>query len=257
MPWDADQYEKFKAERAAPFEDLFALIDQRPGIGVIDLGCGTGDLTAQLATRLPNSEVLGLDTSPQMLERAAQHSTASLRFEQRAIEDAPSAWNRAWDLVFSHAALQWIDDHHDLIPKVFALVAPGGQLAVQVPSNHGHLTHQLILELANEEPFASALGGWRRRSPVLAIDEYATLLHQAGATNIVVFEKVYAHHLESPDALVEWVRGTALVPYLERMDAATQETFLHEYRRRIHGRVPTGPTFYPFRRALLAATRPT
>ena len=131
---------------------------------VVDLGCGTGELTRRLGDALPGSDVLGLDRSPEMLARAASQARPGLRFELGNIEDAGGDW----DLIFSHAALQWVEGHATLIPRLLSRLRPGGQLAVQVPSNHGHPTHSLILELAGEEPFRSALGGWRRISPVLA-----------------------------------------------------------------------------------------
>ena len=213
MPWDPEQYGKFQSERFAPFDDLFALIRPRAGMRVIDLGCGTGELTARLAERLPASDVLGIDSSAEMLARAAPLTRQGLHVEQRAIGDVAGKW----DLVFSHAALQWIEGHEKLIPALLALVAPGGQIAIQVPSNHNHPTHTLIEETASEQPFRDALAGWTRTSPVLTIDAYASLLHDHGATEITAFEKVYAHTLEGSDALAEWVSGTALVPYFERL----------------------------------------
>jgi trans-aconitate 2-methyltransferase len=252
MPWDPEQYRKFQAERFAPFDDLVALIDVRSNLRAIDLGCGTGELTARLSDLLPGSDVTGIDSSAEMLARAAALARPGLRFEQRAIEDAEGAW----DLVFSHAALQWVDDHATLIPRLFSLVAPGGQLAVQVPSNHHHDSHVLIRETASEEPFRAALDGWTRTAPVLSIDAYAGQLFALGAERIVAFEKVYAHVLEDADAIADWVKGTALVPYLERLPASLRDAFMKRYRGKLRARWPESPVFYPFRRTLFAATRP-
>jgi trans-aconitate 2-methyltransferase len=252
MPWDPDRYHQFERERAAPFEDLLALIRPRPAMHVVDLGCGTGELTRRLAGALPGSDVLGLDRSPEMLARAAGHARPSLRFESGAIEDAGGSW----DLIFSHAALQWVEDHSTLIPRLLSLLRPGGQLAVQVPSNHGHPTHTLILELAGEEPFRSALGGWRRISPVLPIDTYAELLFAHGAQTLTVFEKVYSHVLPDAGGLADWTSGTALVPYFERLSPALRDLFMARYRARLHELWPGSPVFYPFRRTLFAATVP-
>ncbi len=249
MPWNPDQYRKFATERFAPFEDLFALIQTRSGMRVVDLGCGTGELTARLADRLPESDVLGVDASASMLAAAAPLARHGLRFEHRAIEDV----NGTWDLVFSHAALQWIDGHERLIPALLALVAPGGQLAVQVPSNHDHPSHRLIVETANEPQFRDALGGWQRPLPVLAIDAYATLLHAHAASGITVIEKVYPHILADADALAEWVSGTALVPYMERLPDDLRAPFMARYRARLRQQFPDAPVFYPFRRTLFAA----
>lgn len=252
MPWDPEQYRKFQSERFAPFADLFEMIDVRPGLRVVDLGCGTGELTARLAEQLPGSDVLGIDASAEMLAQAQLLARPDLRFEQRAIEDVTGSW----DIVFSHAALQWVEDHRALVPRVFALVAPGGQIAVQVPSNHNHDAHILIRETAAEEPFRAALGGWARIAPVLSIDEYAEILYANGATDVIVIEKVYPHVLEDADAIADWVKGTALVPYLERLPGDLREPFMTRYRHELRARWPEPPVFYPFRRTLFAAKRP-
>ena len=252
MPWDPEKYHQFQKERSAPFEDLVKLIEARPNLEVVDLGCGTGELTAELAARLPGSRVLGIDSSPEMLERALPKATSSLRFELVPIESLQGSW----DLVFSNAALQWIPDHARLIPRIFSLVRPGGQMVIQVPSNYQHATHRLIRETAQEQPFDAALDGWARPSPVLSIDGYAELLYEAGGRDLVVFEKVYPHLLKDADALVDWTSGTALVPYFERLGPGLKEAFLERYRQRLRGRYPGSPVFYGFRRTLFSAHRP-
>jgi trans-aconitate 2-methyltransferase len=254
MPWDPERYHQFEAERAAPFADLLALVRVRPGLRVVDLGCGTGELTRRLADALPESDVLGVDSSPAMLERAAAYVRAGLRFELGAIETFAGG-AAGYDLIFSHAALQWVEDHASLIPRLFARLESGGQLAVQVPSNHNHPSHTLILELADQEPFRSALGGWRRIPPVLTIDQYAELLFAHGALEITAYEKVYPHVLADADAMADWMSGTALVPYFERLGPELKEDFLAAYRERLGSLWPERPVFYPFRRTLFAARR--
>lgn len=253
MPWDPEVYHKFQSERFAPFEDLLALVKMRDGLKVIDMGCGTGELTRKLADALPGSDVMGIDNSPQMLERAQEQARPGLRFEPGDIEDVRG--DGEWDLVFSHAAVQWVDNHEWLVPHLLKLVKPGGQLAVQMPSNHGHATHRLITQLAGEDPFREALGGWSRRSPVLPIDRYADLLYAHGGRELTVFEKVYPHVLESPDALAEWTSGTALVPYFDRLPEDMRDLFMETYRERLRALYPSGQVFYGFRRTLFAATR--
>lgn len=252
MPWSPEQYHQFQNERFAPFEDLFSLVKVRPALRVIDLGCGTGELTRRLADRLPLSEVIGIDSSSEMLARARELERDGLRFERASIQDVEGGW----DLVFSHAAIHWIDDHHQLIPRLMSLVLPGGQLAVQLPSNHTHPTHTLITEIASEEPFGRALGGWQRVSPVLAINEYAEILHEGGGQEITVFEKVYPSLLKDSDSLAEWTKGSTLVPYFERMPEHLHEPFMARYRERLRSLFPSSPVFYTFRRTLFAATRP-
>jgi trans-aconitate 2-methyltransferase len=237
MQWDAEQYERFKRERELPFEDLFALIRPRDNMRVIDLGCGTGELTKKLQERL-HADVLGLDSSAEMLAKAPV-PTVHGSIEQFA------DGSDEYDLVFSHAALHWIPDHATLIPKLLQRTKTGGQLAVQMPSNHQHRAALIIAEVA----------GWRRESPLLSIAEYADLLWAHGGRNLTVFEKVYCHEMPDADAILEWVRGTALLPYLERLGEADRPAFVDEVRARYRREFSGGPLLFGFRRTLFAATR--
>jgi trans-aconitate 2-methyltransferase len=253
MPWDPTQYHKFQAERSAPFFDLLALVEVRPNLKAVDLGCGTGELTRQLAETLPNSSVTGIDNSPQMLDaaRAASFARPGLIFEQ----GDQSQLAGEWDLIFSNAALHWSENHSELIPQLYQRLAPGGQIAVQVPSNHNHISHEIYRETASEEMFKFILNGFQRYSPVLSIDDYARILFKCGGENIVVFEKVYAHVLENSDAVVEWISGTALVPYFERLGEYKDE-FVRAIREKIRAAMPDTPIFYPFRRTFFSARKP-
>jgi len=252
MPWDPRQYHKFQAERSAPFFDLLSLVEIRPHLKVVDLGCGTGELTRHLADALPDSDVTGIDSSEQMLEKAAAHANPTLHFEQ----GDQAQLTGAWDLILSNAALHWSENHRALIPSLYERLLPGGQIAVQVPSNHNHISHQIYRETAAEEPFKSVLSGFQRFAPVLSIDEYARLFFECGAENIIVFEKVYAHVLENADAVVEWISGTALVPYFERL-GEYKENFVEALRAKMRLALPDTPVFYPFRRTLFSARKPT
>jgi trans-aconitate 2-methyltransferase len=252
MPWNPDKYHQFKNQRSAPFFDLLKLVDVRPGLRAVDLGCGTGELTRRLADSLPESEVLGLDSSPQMLERAQEFARPSLRFEL----GSQTELNGEWDLIISNAALQWSDDHEKLIPYLYQHLAPGGQISVQVPSNHGGPTHLTILRVAAQEPFRTALNGWTRQSPVLPIETYAELLFREDAQEIVAFDKIYPHILENVDAIVDWISGTALVPYFERL-GNHKDDFVAVIRQELHSDFPDEPVFYPFRRTFFSARKAT
>ena len=250
MPWDPERYEQFRKERYAPFEDLLGLLEVRSGLQVVDLGCGTGELTERLAEHLPESDVLGIDASEEMLERATPLAREGLRFELGTIESTGGKW----DLVFSNAAIQWVDDHDALIPKLMSLVTDGGQLVVQLPSNHEHPTHMLLREVAAEQPFHEALDGWNRSLEVLPVAEYAHLLHASGGSKLTVFDKVYPHVLPDADALVEWMSGTAMVPYMERLPVEMKDRFVTRYTETILEVFPTSPVFFGFKRILFAAT---
>ncbi len=252
MAWNPEQYLKFAAERAAPFADLAALLDVRPGLHAVDLGCGTGELTAKLADMLPQSNVLGIDTSPEMLERARSLEHAGLRFEQTDLRHLGGRW----DLIFSHAAIQWAEAHETLIPALWARLAHEGQLAVQIPANHDHFTHVAIREIAREEPFATDLRGWVRESTVLPVERYAEILHGCGAERITALLKVYPHVLEDADSLIEWTKGTTMLPYLERLPPALHDEFLARYRARLREHFPGRRIFYGFKRILFAGTKP-
>jgi trans-aconitate 2-methyltransferase len=251
MPWDPDRYHQFQSQRSAPFEDLLSLVKVHPNLRVVDLGCGTGELTRRLADALPKSDALGLDNSAEMLGRAAQYARPGLRFER----GDQASLTGTFDLIFSNAALQWSEDHPALISHLYGCLAPGGQLAVQVPSNHMHISHRIIREAAAQEPFRTALNGFVRHAPVLLIEDYARLLFELGAQDILVFEKVYPHVLEDSDAVVDWVSGTALVPYFERLDESIKQAFTQAIRVRMKEALPARPVFYPFKRTLFSAVK--
>lgn len=253
MPWNPEQYHKFQSERSAPFYDLLKLVEIRPQIKTIDLGCGTGELTRVLADTLPESDVTGLDSSLEMLDtaRAASYASPNLRFEQGDL----SKLTESWDLIFSNAAIQWCEDHEKLIPYLFSKLNRGGQLCIQTSSNHNHISHLLIRETAKEAPFNKILNGFERIAPVLSIEQYAKILFELNAINIVVFEKIYPHILENSDAVVEWISGTALVPYFERLGEHKPE-FLEVLGRKMKKALPENPLLYPFRRILFSAMKP-
>jgi len=259
MPWNPDLYHKFQAQRSAPFYDLLTLVDVRANLKVIDLGCGTGNLTRELADALPNSHVTGLDSSSQMLEKAASLSTSSpstsLRTSLVFEQGDQSTLTGEWDLIFSNAALQWSENHTELIPHLFDKLKPGGQIAVQIPSNHNHISHQIYRETAEEDMFKFILQGFQRYAPVLSIDDYARILFNCGAEDINVFEKIYPHVLENADAVVEWISGTALVPYFDRLGEHKDE-FVASIREKMRMAMPDSPVFYPFRRILFSARKP-
>lgn len=253
-PWSPDQYERFKDERSQPFFDLLALVAPRPSMRIVDLGCGTGELTRELHLRLGARETIGVDSSETMLAKSAAFATSTLRFEQGAIESfAPAA---PVDLVFSNAALQWVEDHEQLVPRLASFLAPGGQLAVQIPANDGHPSHTVAAEVAAEAPFRDALGGYRRVFPNLSIAAYARLLDRIGMRAIHVRRQVYLHHLASRDEVAEWTKGTLLTAYLGRLPEALRAPFEARYREALRAALPDEhPFVYPFERIHFRAER--
>jgi trans-aconitate 2-methyltransferase len=253
--WDPRQYDKFEREREQPFYDLLALVHRSTGMRVVDLGCGTGKLTRVLHERLDARETIGLDRSEKMLESIRGEALPhGLRFEVGTIEafaQASSEARGAYDLVFSNAAYQWVDDHDTLLPRLAAALAPGGQLAFQVPAQHEDVTHVTADELAATDPFRGALGGWRRVHSVQSPERYARLLYRCAFADPNVRLIVYPHVLTSREAVVEWMKGTLLTEYARRLPADLFERFVEEYRARLLPRLNAAqPYFFPFKRIL-------
>src|SRR6218665_3232941 len=148
MTWDPKKYNEFKEERSKPFEDLTSHIIDKPNLKVIDLGCGTGELTKKLSEKLNSPTVLGIDNSSEMLAKAPVQK--NLQFEEKPIL-AQLSDTAKWDLIFSNAALQWIDNHYELFPKIISRLNSGGQLAVQMPQQNENILNKILLNLVQEE----------------------------------------------------------------------------------------------------------
>ncbi len=249
--WNPEQYERFRSERRQPFDDLLALCRPVPGGRVVDLGCGTGDLTKVLHEEMQAATTVGVDSSPAMLARAqaAYADVPGLSFEAGDI----AAWlGEGLDLVFANASLQWIDDHLTLLARMRTALAPGGQLGFQVPANYRHPSHLLARAVANEAPFVDALDGdvpEDRGRFVLSPELYADLLYELGAAEQVVRMEVYGHELASTGEVVEWVMGTLLTPYRTRLSPELFAQFVERYRERLIEELgEREPYFYGFRR---------
>lgn len=251
--WDPEQYAKFRDERSAPFWDLVSLLAPVEAPRVVDLGCGSGELTRALHERIGARATRGIDTSEAMLAKAPR-DVPGLSFARGDL--ATFEGTGEWDVVLSNAAVQWVPDHDALFARLIALLAPGGQLAVQMPANQDHASHEIARAVAREEPFASALGGFVMQYDVRMPEEYATMLFRLGVAQQHVRLQVYAHVLASRDDVVEWVKGTHLTAYRDRLPADVFARFLERYQERLFEVLPDEhPFFYPFKRLLLWARR--
>ena len=246
--WDPRQYERFRAEREQPFLDLLDLVRPDPGMRVVDLGCGTGELTRAMHRRLGARETLGVDSSGAMLERSAAHAGDGLRFETGDIADF--AQHDAFDLVFSNAALHWVPGHDALLARLTRALRRHGQLAVQVPANFDHPAHVTAAEVGAE------LGVTPHAVNVLVPERYAAVLHRLGYADQHVRVQVYAHRLPSREDVVEWVKGSLLTDYERRLPPGTFEEFLRRYRERLIARLQDErPFLFTFKRILFWARR--
>jgi len=253
--WEPDQYHRFRQQRSAPFFDLLDLLRAVPGGRVADLGCGTGELTVALHQRVGASETIGVDRSVSML--AAAPSEPGVSFVGRDMRDVGDLG--PFDIVASNAALQWVPDHAEVLALWSGLLRAGGQLAVQVPANADHPSHQVAAEVAREPEFADAFPSGPPPDPVLSVlrpEQYASVLDRLGYAEQHVRLQVYGHRLASSAEVVEWVRGTSLVRFREQLAAPVFDRLVERYRVRLLEVIgEQSPYFYPFKRILLWAAR--
>jgi trans-aconitate 2-methyltransferase len=249
-PWNPEQYDKFRRERERPFFDLLALVAPVKDPRVVDLGCGTGALTAIAHERLHARETIGIDRSARMLEQAMRHEpTAGLRFEVGTIEAFDG--HADYDVILSNAAFHWIDDHASLVLRLFRALTSGGQLAFQVPAMHDATAHLVAEELTTAEPFRSAFGGWHRLQPVLTPEAYSRILYSVGFTDQHVRLVIYPHVLEGPEAVVDWMKGTLLTEYERRLPPELFVRFVDQYRARLLEKLDRArPFLFPYKRIL-------
>jgi len=250
MAWNPEKYNQFKDIRYAPFFDLTAMISAEGLKNCVDLGCGTGEQTAVLCEKFGNAYFLGIDFSKEMLSGSERYARDGLRFENASIE-AFLRDDSTWDLIFSNAALQWTDDHEELFPALISKLNSQGQLAVQMPVQGDNLLNKLLLELARERPYADYLKGYVRRSPVLSMDAYARMMFEGGLTNLQIVQKVYPIVADNAAMLFDFISGSALIPYMERMSAGQREVFAIEFKNRIELAFLRFPALYAFKRLLL------
>lgn len=230
LDWNPDLYRRYEDERTRPARELLARVPLAQAARVVDLGCGPGNSTELLARRFLRAQVLGTDNSESMLA-SARKRLPDARFELSDI----AQWrpSEAPDLIYANAALQWVPAHRELIPRLFSLLAPGGVLAIQMPDNRAEPTHRLMREVAALPAYAEAIGDPERmRTELLTIGAYYDLLAGPEA-EVDVWHTVYQHPLADAAAIVEWVRGTGLKPYVDRLPAALQADFLAEYQARV------------------------
>ena len=199
-------------------------------------------------------ETIGYDSSETMLAKSSAFMAPGLRFECADINGTDLG--RDVDLIFSNAALQWIPDHPHLFERLILALAKDGQLAVQMPANYDHPSHIVAIEVAREPPFKEALGGYTHRAGVLAVEEYSQLFHTLGLRESSVRLQVYGHVLASREEVFEWVKGTLLTDYQQRLSADLFARFVNVYRERLINQLEDKkPYFFAFKRVLLWARR--
>lgn len=254
--WDPDRYHEFAGERARPFLDLVARIEAEAPGSVVDLGCGTGELTALLARRWPRARVLGVDSSEDMVGAAAEADVEVILGDIRDWSAQNGSTAGLVDVLVSNAALQWVPGHLDLLPGLVASVSPGGWMAFQVPGNFEEPSHTIRRELAAEPAYAA------HTAEVATPDAHdaATYLHALRGLGCQVdaWETTYLHVLEGADPVFTWVSGTGARPTLQALPDPLRSDFEEELKRRLREAYPErqGAVVLPFRRIFVVARTP-
>jgi trans-aconitate 2-methyltransferase len=264
--WDPAQYLSFADERSRPFFDLAARIDAAAPRSVVDLGCGPGQLTAALAARWPDADVLGIDSSAEMIAAAQRiaesdtthdgsHPGGALRFSVGDVCD----WkpDRPVDVIISNAVLQWVPTHLELLPRWAGWLGDGGWLAFQLPGNFDQPSHAILRELTRSDRWRAVLADVELNRQSEDPGTYLDLLARHGLA-VDAWETTYLHVLSGPDPVTEWFKGTGLRPVLTALSAAQTADFVAEYGERVRSAYPAAPygTVLPFRRVFVVAHKP-
>ncbi|RAU42183.1 MULTISPECIES: trans-aconitate 2-methyltransferase [unclassified Pseudomonas] len=254
MSWSAKQYSMFEQQRTRPVRDLVAAMPVEQVNTAIDLGCGPGNSTEVLAERFPTASITGLDSSEDMLGDARRR-LPSISFELGDI----GVWNPAkrYDVILANASLQWVPNHQALYPRLVSHLNPGGCLAVQTPDNLEEPAHRLAREVAASGPWSGKIASVKHpdRHPAT----YYFELLQPHCAQVDVWRTTYHHPLAGGhEAVVEWFKGSALRPYLQRLDENEQAGFLDAYLKAISQAYPAlddGSVLLPFPRLFVVAVR--
>lgn len=256
--WDPGQYLSFSGERSRPFFDLAGRIAaEQPGY-VVDLGCGPGQLTADLARRWPLATVLGIDSSVEMIEAATAAGYGGdgfggrLSFELGDVRDFKP--DRPVDVIISNAVLQWVPGHLKLLPRWADYLAPGGWLAFQLPGNFDQPSHAVLRDLAGSDRWRDRLAGVELNRQAADPIGYVDVLARAGLA-VDAWETTYLHLLHGPDPVTEWYKGSGLRPVLAVLSPEEAREFVEQYGERVRAAYPAEPygTVLPFRRVFVAA----
>lgn len=273
--WDPAHYEAFAGHRGRPFLDLTARIGAQAPRRVVDLGCGPGTMTAVLARRWPEAEVIGLDSSPEMVAaaRSRENLPPNLRFE--TVDARTWAPEPGTDVLVTNAMLQWLPEHRRLVRGWLADLQPGAWFAAQVPAQHGNPSHAELHRLAAEDPFAPVLAGERSSDTVAQPADYATDLLAAG-WEADVWESTYQQVMRGPDPVPAFTSATVMKPFVHALAAydrrhgltgsdALALAFESQYTERMRAAYPRVPgtgdgedaaVLFGFRRIFLVGRRP-
>jgi len=201
--WNTELYLKFERERGQAARDLLARIPPLAPRKIVDLGCGPGNSAALLALYFRGSDIIGIDTSENMLEAARERLPVAHFVQQDLVEWSPE---EPVDLIFANAALHFAPDHHKLIAKLMGFLTPGGVLAVQMPNVLQDAAHALMRMVAVDGPWAEKLAPVAKSRAIIGtLDDYYAWASPR-ARMIDLWQTTYVHPLDGIDAIVDWFR---------------------------------------------------
>lgn len=246
--WDPEVYGRYADERARPFFELLARVRADDPEQVADLGCGSGELTLELARRWPRAVVQGIDSSPAMIAKAPPGPS----FTVGDVRD----WHpdTLVDVIFSNAVLQWVPEHRELLARWTGFLRPGGCLAFQVPGNFDAPSHARVREVCRSVKWRDELADLARYDPVDGPEGYLRLLAGLGCV-VDAWETTYVHVLPGDDAVLKWISGTALRPMIDRLGPERSGDFVADCAAALAENYPREPfgTAFPFRRVFVVA----
>lgn len=253
-PWSPGAYLTYASERTQPFTDLLNRAGASDPKYIVDLGCGPGNGMAALRQRWPDAQILGVDSSADMLERARQSTAGDSGIEYQHMDIRTLELERKADLIVSNAALQWIPEHRGLLPHVQRQLAPGGILAVQIPGNFAEPSHRLLAEFAAQEPYREHIDPAAMLQRTAEVSDY---MHDVAGPgwHVQGWETTYHHVLQGEDPVYDWVAAAAARPVLRGLPGKLREQFTAEYKealRQAYPRTDLG-TILRFRRLFFIA----
>ncbi len=248
--WNSSQYLLFENQRNQPAIDLLKRLAECKPHTIADLGCGPGNSTQLLRQTFPLAKIVGIDNSEDMIQRACKEH-CDLEFVQKDLRELTGQY----DLLFSNACLQWVPAHKTLIPELLTHLNPGGIFAAQFPMNHAEPLYQIIQSVASEDRWGFT-NVELDYNGTLTPHEYFDLLSET-CSGFQLWETRYYHNLKNHEALIEWVKGTRIRPYLSLLSDPDKKAFEAEILRKVKDAYPimkNGEVILCFNRFFLIGT---
>ncbi|KNC07991.1 trans-aconitate methyltransferase [Pantoea sp. RIT-PI-b] len=253
--WNPQLYRQFESERTRPARELLERIPQADVRFATDLGCGPGNSTELLVQAWPNAQITGIDSSEAMLQQARER-LPSCRFQQADIR----TWQaeQPQQVIYANASLQWLTEHHTLLPHLVSQLAVGGALAIQMPDNLEEPSHRLMRDVAERENWQGLISPQAAdRKRLLTTDQYYDLLSDAGC-QVDIWRTTYYHPMTDAQGIITWLRATGLRPFLAGLDDTQQSAFLHDYHQALIPAYPArsnGKVLLAFPRLFMVAVK--